>query len=169
MIAAACAGRLWVGVGIALLAGLGVIQLARALGMPPLSHPASTALAIAIASVSFAARGALFARSVRKHAWAVALSVVAGEAAMLLTAALVPTMPGWLLALLPAQWATAAIQATLMGPGTHDVALPALVALSGTATTTLLVAWLWPRRWTYSIMFTAWLSFSALVWHQGNH
>ena len=66
MIAAAAAGRLWIGVLLALLTGAGLIVLARALGMPPLPHPFSTGLAVIIASFSFAARGTLFARSAGK-------------------------------------------------------------------------------------------------------
>jgi hypothetical protein len=168
MIAAASAGRQWIGVILAVLAGVGLIQLARALGMPPLQHPFSAVLAIVIASISFAARGALFSRAAPKNAWVIALSVVSGEAAMLFTASVLPaTLPTWLLALLPAQWASAAIQTALTGTGAR-AASSALLALGGTAATTMLVAWLWPRRWPYLLMFTAWLSLSALVWHQGS-
>lgn len=166
MIAAAAAGRLWIGVVLALLAGLGLILLARGLGMPALPHPFSTGLAIIIATISFAARGTLFARAIRKNAWLMALFVVAGEAAMLFTASALPgALPDWLLVLLPAQWASAAIQTALTGTGTR-AASSALFALAGTAATTLLVAWLWPRRWPYALMFTAWLGLSALVWHR---
>ena len=166
MIAAAASGSLWIGLALALLAGAGLIGLAHMLGMPSLPHPLSTGLAIAIASFSFAARGALFARSASDKGWLVAVAVVAGEAAILVTASAAPdALPTWLLVLLPAQWASAAIQATLTGPGAF-AASAALLALAGTAAATLLVAWLWPRRWPYLVMFTAWLGFSALVWHQ---
>jgi hypothetical protein len=74
-------------------------------------------------------------------------------------------LPGWLLALLPAQWASMAIRSALIGPGT-PAAIAALFALGGTAAATLLVARLWPKRWPYLIMFTTWLGFSALVWDQ---
>ena len=84
---------------------------------------------------------------------------------MVLTAAAMPgALPGWLLALLPAQWASAAIQTTLTTSGA-GVALSELIALAGTAAATLLVAALWPRRWPYLVMFTTWLGLSALVWH----
>jgi len=63
MIAAAADGRLWVGIALALLAGLALIIFALALGMPALARPLSTALVFVMASLSFAARGALFARS----------------------------------------------------------------------------------------------------------
>jgi hypothetical protein len=71
-------------------------------------------------------------------------------------------LPDWLLALLPAQWASAAIQTALAGTGLR-AAIPELLALTGTAMATLLVTRLWPRRWPYLIMFTAWLGLSALV------
>jgi hypothetical protein len=70
-----------------------------------------------------------------------------------------------LLTLLPAQWASTAIQTALTGTGTR-AASSALLALGGTAATTLLVAALWPRRWPYLLMFTAWLGMSALVWQR---
>lgn len=166
MIAAASAGRLWVGVLLALLAGAGLILLARVLGMPPLPHPFSTGLAIFIASVSFAARGALFARSAGERGWWIAVFVVGGEAALLLTASAMPgALPDWLLVLLPAQWASTAIQTALTGTGTR-AAGSALLALAGTAAATLLVARLWPRRWPYLVMFSVWLAMSALVWHR---
>ncbi len=63
MIAAAAAGRLWVGVLVSLLAGAGLILLARAPGMPALLAPLTIGFAAFVASISFAARGALFARS----------------------------------------------------------------------------------------------------------
>lgn len=162
MIAAAAAGRLWAGVGLALSAGLGLILLARALGMPALPHPVSTGLAMIIASISFAARGVLFSRAYLRGGWGLALFVVAGEAAMLVTAA---WLPAWLLVLLPAQWASTAIQTAITGTGTR-AASSALLALAGTAATTLLVASLLPRRWPYVLMFTAWLGLSSLVSHR---
>jgi hypothetical protein len=166
MIAAAAAGRLWIGVLLAMLTGAGLIALARALGMPPLPHPFSTGLAVIIASFSFAARGALFARSAAEKGWWIAVFVVAGEAAMLLTASAMPgVLPDWLLVLLPAQWASTAIQTALTGTGTR-AASSTLLALAGTAAATLLVARLWPRRWPYLVMFTVWLGLSALVWYR---
>lgn len=166
MIAAAAAGRLWIGVLLALLSGAGLMVLARALGMPPLPHPFSTGLAVIIASVSFAARGTLFARSAGARGRWIAIFVVAGEAAMLATAWALPgALPDWLLALLPAQWASVAIQTALTGTGTR-AASSALFALAGTAAATLLVARLWPRRWPYAVMFTTWLGLSALVWYR---
>ncbi len=166
MIAAAADGRLWIGVLLALVAGGGLLLFARVLGMPPLPHPFSTGLAVTIASISFAARGTLFARSASDKGWWIAVFVVAGEAAMLSTAFAMPgRLPDWLLALLPAQWASVAIQTALTGTGTR-AASSTLFALGGTAAATLVVVRLWPRRWPYLIMFTAWLGFSALVWHR---
>lgn len=166
MITAASAARLRVGIGLALLTGAGLLVLARVLGMPSLPHPVSTGFAFAVAGFSFAARGKLFARSAADRGWWIALFVVAGEAAMLLTAAAMPgALPDWLLVLLPAQWASIAIQTALTGTGTR-AAGAALIALAGTGAVTLLVAWLWPRRWPYALMFSAWLGLSALVWHQ---
>lgn len=162
MIAAAVAGRLWVGVGLALLAGAGLILAVRGLVLP---HPLSTALAVIIASFSFAARGALFARAYPGKGWMIALFVVGGEAAMLATATTMPgVLPPWLLALLPAQWASTGIATALFGTGTRAAAAQ-LLALAGTGAVTLLVARLLPRRWPYALMFTAWLGLSALVWH----
>jgi hypothetical protein len=166
MIAAAAAGRLWIGVVLALLTGSGLVLLARSLGMAALPHPVSTGFAFLIASLSFAARGALFARSAGARGWWIAVFVVAGEAAMLSTAAVMPgVLPEWLLVLLPARWASMAVQAALTGPGAW-AARSALLALAGTAAATLLVARLLPRRWPYLIMFTAWLGLSALVWYR---
>lgn len=166
MIAAAAVGRLWIGIGVALVVGTGLVLLARILGMAPLPHPVSTAFAFLIASFSFAARGALFARSTGARGWWIALFVVAGEAAMLVTAATLPgRLPDWLLVLLPAQWASMAIQTALTGTGTRAAA-SALFALAGTGAVTLLVARLWPRRWPYALMFSAWLGLSALVWYR---
>ncbi len=165
IIGAAAAGRFWTGTLLAVLVGVGLMLLARSLGMPTLPHPLSAGLAIFVASISFAARGALFARSAGGKGWLIALLVVAGEVAIVLTAWTQPdTWPDWLLALLPAQWASIAIQTALTGVGT-TVAASALAALGGTAAATLLVAGLWPRRWPYLVMFTAWLGLSALVWY----
>jgi hypothetical protein len=164
MISAAVTGRFRSGVIAALLAGAGLVLLARAFGLPAFHAPAAAFLAALIASVSFAARGALFARSAGARGWWVALAVVAGEAAVLATAAAMPgAWPAWVLALLPAQWATLALQAALTGAGAQ-IASTALFALGGTAAATLLVARLWPRRWPYLVMFTTWVSFSAFVW-----
>ncbi|MBV7259108.1 hypothetical protein [Erythrobacter crassostreae] len=165
MIGAAATGRLWVGVLLGLLSVGGLILLAYTLGMPTVLHPLSVGFAVIIASISFAVRGALFARSASDRGWWVALFVVGGEAAVVATAAARPDMlPDWLLALLPAQWASMAIQAALTNSA-DSVANSALIALAGTAAATLVVVWLWPRRWPYLLMFSAWLGFSALVYH----
>ncbi|MFK7889068.1 MAG: hypothetical protein AB8G16_19590, partial [Gammaproteobacteria bacterium] len=163
LIAAATARRFWIGVVLALLNAACLMVLARALGMSALPHPISIGLAMVIASGSFAARGALFAKTLSDRAWLMALFVVAGEASVLLIAAVFPgVLPNWFLALLPAQWASIAIQSALTGTGTV-AAMPALLALAGTAATTLLAAKLWLRRWPYLLMFTAWLGLSAVV------
>ena len=161
MIGAAVAARFWVGVALALAAGAGLIALAQRMGMAPLAHPLSTGLALLVASVSFAARGTLFTRAHPRHGWMVALLVVCGEAATLLTAA---WLPAWLLVLLPAQWASAAVSTAVVGSGTRAAAA-VLVALAGTAATALLVARLLPRKWPYVLMFAVWLAMSALVAH----
>lgn len=168
MIGAAASGRLWIGVLCALLAGAVLILSAHMLGMPSLPHPFSTALALIIASISFSARGTLFARTVAARGWWIAVSVVSGEATMLLTASAWPGLwPDWLLVLLPAQWASVAIQTALTGTGTR-AAGGALLALAGTAGVTLLVARLWRRGWPYLLMFTAWLGLSMVVWQWPN-
>jgi hypothetical protein len=165
MIGAANARSLLRGVMLALLTGIGLICLVLALGAVPLVNPVSTGLAIIIASLSFAARGALFARSALDKGWLIAVLVVGGEAALLVIALVRPdALPDWLLVLLPAQWASTALQSALFGTGAW-AAGSALFALGGTAAATLLVALLWPRRWPYVIMFTAWIGCSALVWH----
>lgn len=166
MIAAAVLGRFWAGVALAVIAGVGLLGFVLALGLPTPLYPFFILLTLVVAGVSFAARGALFAKSGGKWGWWIALFVVAGEAAIIITAWLEPgTWPFWLLALLPAQWATMAIQ-TAMAGSSMIVAVAPLIALAGTAATTLLVARLWPRRWTYLIMFSTWLALSALVYHQ---
>ncbi len=166
MIAAAAGRRWWIGLAIALATGAVLIALAGALGMPAFPHLISTGFALVIASASFAARGALFARSAAEKGWWIAVAVVAGEAAMLATAAAMPgSLPDWLLALLPAQWASTAIRTGLAGTGAL-AASSEMLALAATATTTMIVARLWPRRWPYLLMFGAWLGCSALVLHR---
>ena len=164
IIGAATAGRFWIGVLLALLNAAFLTVLALALGMAAPTRPFSIGLAMVIASGSFAARGALFAKTMSHRGWLMALFVVAGEASVLLIAYVLPgALPDWFLALLPAQWASIAMQTALTGPGKF-AAMPALIALAGTAATTLLAARLWLRRWPYLLMFTAWLGLSALVY-----
>jgi hypothetical protein len=164
IISAATAGHFWIGIVLALVNAACLTVLAHSLGMPALSHPASTALAMVIASGSFAARGALFAKTLSHRGWLMALFVVAGEASVLLLVSVFPgALPDWFLALLPAQWASIAIQTALTGTGTA-AAMSVLIALAGTAATTLLAARLWLHRWPYLLMFTAWLGLSALVY-----
>ena len=163
MIGAAVAGSFRTGLAIALMAGLGLIVMALALGLGARPDPVWLGATLVIASTSFAARGALFARSAGAVGWWIALAIVAGEGAILATALALPgTLPPWLLALLPAQWAATALAAALGGAGS-PVAAMSLLALGGTAAATLLVARLWPRRWPYLVMFTTWLALSALV------
>jgi hypothetical protein len=165
MISAAASGALRAGIGLGLLSAITLIGLASLLGMPLPPHLLATGLAAVIAAFSFAARGALFARSNGTRGWWIALAVVGGEAAMLAVAAVRPgAIPGELLALLPAQWASASLGSALAGGGAL-AASSELIALAGTAAATLLVAKLWPRRWPYLVMFTTWLALSALVWH----
>ena len=164
MIGAAAGGRARNGMALALACGLGLSLLAMALGLVVFPQTALLALPIIAASLSFAARGTLFARSGGRRGWWIALAVLAGEGAMLALALARPgDVPGVLLALLPAQWASMAIGAAIDGTA-HPAAL---LALTGTAATTLLVAHLWPARWPYLLMFSAWLGFAALVWQSG--
>jgi hypothetical protein len=164
IIAAATAGKFWIGVLLALLNVACLIVLALALGMPALPHPFALGLAMVVASGSFAARGALFSKTLSDKGWLMALFVVAGEASVLLIASTLPgVLPAWFLALLPAQWASIAIQSALTRTGLW-AALPELIALAGTATTTLLAAKLWFRPWPYPLMFFTWLGLSALVY-----
>ncbi len=164
IIAASTAGKFWIGVTLALLNAAFLLALALALGMPAPVHLSAIGLAMVIASGSFAARGFLFSKTLSEKGWLMALFVVAGEASVLLIVSTLPgLLPAWFLALLPAQWANVAIQSALTGTGTL-AALPELIALAGTAATTLLAARLWTRRWPYLLMFTTWLSLSALVY-----
>lgn len=166
MIAAALAGRLWVGLALALFAGAGLLLLARGLGMSSLPDPLPVGVVFCIAGTSFAARGTLFARSAGDKGWWIALAVVAGEAAIVASAWVKPdSLPDWLLVLLPAQWASMAIHSALTDPRLLVTSAP-LLALGGTATTTMLVIGLWPRRWPYLLMFSAWLGLSAVVYFQ---
>ncbi|MFL0671984.1 MAG: hypothetical protein ACJLS3_11360 [Erythrobacter sp.] len=166
MIGAAVTRNLRGGVVLAVLSGTGLVLLAHMLGMPVFAQAPWIGFAAIIASISFAARGALFARSAGDKGWWIAVFVVCGEVAILATALALPDrLPAWLLALLPAQWASSAIETALGSGGTLPASAP-LIALAGTAAATLLVAQLLPRRWPYLIMFTAWLACSALVWHR---
>ena len=166
MIGAAALGRLRAGVVLALAALVVLIGVASVTGLRvSAAHLPALACVAAVGAVSFAVRGALFARSAAPRGWWVALAVVAGEAAVLATAALRPdALPSAVLALLPAQWASTALAAA-MARGT--VAVPQLIALAGTAAATGLVIAQWPRRWTYGVMFSVWIGLSALVWHYG--
>ncbi|MEO0576624.1 MAG: hypothetical protein AAF004_14260 [Pseudomonadota bacterium] len=164
IIGAAAAGRFRVGVLMAQANAACLLALAIALGLPALPHLMPVGVVMIIASLSFAARGALFAKTLTHKAWLMALFVVLGEASVLLIAAMFPgILPDWFLALLPAQWANIAIQTALAGAGMLPAA-SALLALAGTAATTLLAARLWFRRWPYPLMFTAWLGLSAVVY-----
>ena len=164
IIAAATAGRFWVGVLLGLFNAACLVGLAIAMGMPAPSHVASTAFAMVVASFSFAARGALFSKTMTAKGWLMALFVVAGEASVLLIVATLPgLLPDWFLALLPAQWASIAIQSAINGAGAK-AAVPVLIALAGTAATTLLAARFWMKPWPYPLMFTTWLGLSALVY-----
>ncbi len=166
MIAAAVSGSQRVGIAAALATAALLALLALAVGFPGFRDPAFAAVAVLAASFSFAARGSLFALSAAPRGWWVALAVVAGEAAVLLTAIAMPgAWPVWLLALLPAQWAAIAMRAAMDGT-LEPVAGVALAALGGTGLATMFVTRLWPRRWTYVVMFTTWLAFSALVWQR---
>jgi len=164
MIAAAAAGQFWRAMILALLNGGSLLALALSLGKPGAVHPLSMGLAFAIAAISFTARGALFSKTLASRGWLMALFVVAGEASVLLIVFVLPGfLPDWFLALLPAQWASIAIQSAITGPGI-GAAVPVLVALAGTAATTLLAAKFWLRGWPYPLMFTTWLAVSALVY-----
>lgn len=168
MIGSAVTGRLWVGV---LLAGVNAAILTMlCLAFDLLTPGTSTFLLVTvlIASISFAARGSLFALSANPRGWLVAFGVVAGEAAIIFTALFEPdALPDWLLALLPAQWANIALQ-DAFSAGLGAQALASIVALLGTAAATMFVTYQWPRRWTYAVMFTTWLALSAYVWSSGN-
>ncbi len=166
MIAAAATGRMSIGVAFAMTAGASLLFLTQALDLPPLQHGLCVALALGIASISFAARGSLFARSAGKKGWWIAIAIVAGEGAIIFTAIASPgALPPWLLALLPAQWASSALQMAMSDP-VSGVAFWDLLALAGTAVATLTVVALWPRRWTYLIMFGTWIVLSVLVGEQ---
>ncbi|MFK7957744.1 MAG: hypothetical protein AB8B96_16715 [Lysobacterales bacterium] len=67
---------------MALLNAACLVVLALSLHMPALPHPFSTGLAMVIANGSFAARGALFAKTLSHKGWLMALFVVAGEASV---------------------------------------------------------------------------------------
>ncbi len=165
MIGAAAAGRFRTGLLAALVIGAGLLALAWSLGAAAPATPFGAALAMLAASLSFAVRGALFARSAADKGWWIAVFVVAGEVAIVATALVMPgALPVWLLALLPAQWASTAIESALTGPGLLAASAP-LAALVGTAAATHFVALLWPRRWPYLVMFSTWLACSALVFH----
>ena len=166
MIGAAALDRLRAGVVLALAALVVLIGVASVTGLRvSAAHLPALACVAAVGAVSFAVRGTLFARSAAPRGWWAALAVVAGEAAVLATAALRPdALPSPVLALLPTQWASTALAAAM---ARGAVAVPQLIALAGTAAATGLVIAQWPRRWTYGVMFSVWIGLSALVWHYG--
>lgn len=168
MIGSAVTGRLWVGV---VLAGINAAFLGSVCAASGLLSPALSLFlgaAVLAASISFAARGSLFALSATPRGWLVAFGVVAGEAAIVLTALFQPgALPDWLLALLPAQWASIALQSAF-SESVSAQTLASIAALVGTAAATMFVTYMWPRRWTYGIMFTTWLALSAVVWSAGS-
>lgn len=165
MIGAAAAGSLQAGMAYALATGAALLGLAAVSHTAVPADPLAAGMAMLAASLSFAVRGALFARSAGDKGWWIAVFVVLGEVSIVATALALPgALPDWLLALLPAQWASAAIDSALAGSGLRAASAP-LAALVGTAAATHCVALLWPRRWPYAIMFTTWLACSALVWN----
>lgn len=167
MISAAICSRFRVGVIGSVLVCSALAALVFASGFAVSIDIPAAAIAMIVASISFAARGALFARNARGNGWIVALLILAGEAAILLAALVQPdAWPAWLLALLPAQWASMALQAALGSEGILAASVP-LIALGGTAAATMFVVRLGPRRWTYLVMFTTWLALSALVYQSG--
>ena len=166
MIGAAVVGRLWVGVLLALLTGAGSDGDGAGAGHAAPAAPILHRARHDRRQHELCSAGRIVCRSAGEKGWLIAVFVVAGEAAILLTASTMPgALPDWLLALLPAQWASTAIQTALTGTGTRAASSP-LFALAGTAAATLFVARLWPRRWPYLVMFTVWLGLSALVWHR---
>lgn len=170
VMAASASRRFWIGFPLALLAGVGLIQFARALGMPVLPHPFSTGMAVIVSSFAFAAMGALLGRVAPVAAWRLAAFATAAMAAILAVAAAWPgTLPDVLLALLPAHWASVAIQTALTGTGTR-LASSALFALGGTGVAALLVRWLIrrtsARAWPLWLMGAIWIGLSALVWQR---
>ena len=165
MISAAVRRRFSTGLGFGVLSGALLVALAAFTHARSLSDMIWIGAAIFVASVSFAARGALFARSASDKGWWIGLAVVAGEGALLATAAASPgAIPDWLLVLLPAQWAAIALGHGFDG-GNIRAGIAALCALGGTAGATMIVARLWPSRWPYLVMFSTWIGLSALVWH----
>ncbi|MEE4201500.1 MAG: hypothetical protein V2I30_12415 [Erythrobacter sp.] len=164
MIGAAISGSLRTGTLLGIANGVWLATLSVAFDIVPIGNILLSAFAALVASLSFAARGALFARSSGRRGWLIAFAVALGEAAILISAASDPGLwPHWLLVLLPAQWASLAFEDALAGTGLVSAAAP-LAALAVTALATLFVRQLWPRRWTYLIMFTTWLAMAALVW-----
>lgn len=165
MIAAAIGGRVWIGALPGVLAAVGLIYLAKALGMPPLPHPFSTGLAVIVTSFSFASLGKFLARVSSAGAWRAAAALTIGQAAVLLVAAALPgLLPDWLLALVPGQWGSVAIQTALTGTGTR-AASSTLIALAGIAFALLLAARGRPRgRWRAGALTVIWIGLSALVW-----
>lgn len=164
MIVAALTRRLWIGLCGGSLTGASLVIAAGITGAQPATDAVWTGLAILMASFSFAARGALFARSASDKGWWIAVAVVSGEAAILMTAAASPeAIPDWVLVLLPAQWASMAFQYGADGLNLA-AGVAALGALGATAIATLIVRRLWPRRWPYLVMFTTWIGMSLQVW-----
>ncbi|MFC3101719.1 hypothetical protein [Altererythrobacter lauratis] len=172
--AGAASRRFWIGFPLALLAGVGLIQLARVLGMPALPHPFSTGMSVIVTSFGFAAMGALLGRAAPAMGWRIAAFAIATMAGILAIVAVWPdTLPDALLALVPAHWASMAIQTALTGTGTR-LASSSLFALAGTGAAALLARGLWSRNWPQGwphnwplwLVVVAWIGLSALVWQR---
>ncbi|WP_017667740.1 ABC transporter permease [Sandarakinorhabdus sp. AAP62] len=130
----------------ALLAGALLLQhwAARALGMPPLPHPVSTVLALAIAGLCFLCLGALIGNLAPNVPAVQALGQCIFLPMLILGGVAVPlaSLPDWALPwsnLLPGRHAVVAIQTAVTGTGTRAAGFE-LLALAGHGLLALLAA-----------------------------
>ncbi|WP_298196993.1 ABC transporter permease [Novosphingobium sp.] len=164
-----------------LLCGALLLQhgAARALGMPPLPHPFSTVLALAISALCFLCIGALIGNVAPNVPAVQALGQCLFLPMLIIGGVAVPlaSLPDWALPLsnlLPGRHAVVAIQTAVTGTGTWAAGfeLAALAGHGGLALLAAVVLFRWepgaplrPSRGTWLIvpLLGAWLGLAALA------
>lgn len=146
-------------VGTAMLAGH---WLARSLGMPPLSHPASTTMALMVSALCWTSLGLLIGRNAQSESRAAVIALLFAGVIFWLqfVPAIVPAA-----AISPAAWARLAIQTAVTGTGTRAVASE-LGALAGLALLALLALRFASARIRLPIVGVGCLILAALVWQR---
>jgi hypothetical protein len=130
------------------LAVLGARHLARALGQPVLSHPASTTLSLIATAFAMAALG-LFVGRLKSPL------IIAAALAFALVLALASALP-----LSPSNWSRLAVQTAVTGTGTRAAA-SALLALLGLGLAALIGARLKAQQTALVLVAVAWAGLTA--------